>query len=123
MAKRKKVLIVEDEFPLVNIIKIKLEGEGFEVLSALDGKEGLRQAQRKPDLVLLDIVMPGMDGFEVLKRLKEDSETKDIPVVILSNSGREEEIEKGRISGACDYLVKTQLSLDELVDKIRKWTK
>lgn len=119
---KQKILIIEDEKALMNVMRIKLESENYEVLTALGGEEGIKVIQEKmPDLVLLDIIMPEMDGFEVLEKLKVNEETKDIPVIVLSNSGREEEIEKGRKLGAVDYLIKAQLSLEEMVEKVKKY--
>ena len=117
--KLKKILLIEDEKALLDVMSIKLKGSNFEVFSASGGEAGIRLArEKKPDLILLDILMPKMNGYEALERLKGDAETRDIPVIILSNSGRdEEEIEKCRRLGAADYLVKAQLSLDEVVKK------
>lgn len=115
----KKILIVEDERSLVEIMGMKLKKEGYEVFSAQSGKEGVEKAKtEKPDIILLDIIMPGMNGYEVLEILKRGIGTASIPIVIVSNSGRDEEIEKGRSMGAVDYLVKSQLSLDEMAERI-----
>ena len=96
-----KVLIVDDDAFLSGIYATKLELEGFEVVSARDGEEGLKVAMKeKPALILLDVLMPKLDGFEVLKRLKADAEVKDIPVIMLTNLGQKEDIEKGLADGA-----------------------
>jgi DNA-binding response OmpR family regulator len=122
--KNKKILIIEDEFSLLNVLEMKFEQSGYEVLTAPDGKKGINTAKNeKPDLILLDIIMPEMDGFEVLKKLKEEMKTKEIPVVILTNSGREEEVGKGYDLGAVDYLVKANLSLEKIEDKVDYWLK
>ncbi len=98
----------------------KLSVENFEVVSAFNGEEGLKKIkEEKPDFVLLDIVLPGIDGFEVLEKLKNDKETAGIPVVILSNLGQKDDIEKGFKLGAEDFLVKAYFTPGEIVEKIR----
>ncbi len=119
--KKVKVLIVDDDAFLSGIYATKLELDGFEVVTARDGEEGLKAAMReKPDLILLDVLMPKLDGFEVLKRLKADAETKPIPVIMLTNLGQKEDIEKGLQDGAVDYLIKAHFVPAEAVDKIKK---
>lgn len=116
-----KVLIVDDDAFLSGIYATKLELEGFQVATARDGEEGLKAAMReKPDLILLDVLMPKLDGFEVLKRLKADADTKPIPVIMLTNLGQKEDIEKGLQDGAVDYLIKAHFVPAEAVDKIKK---
>lgn len=116
-----KVLIVDDDAFLSGIYATKLELEGFLVVTARDGEEGLKAAMReKPDLILLDVLMPKLDGFEVLKRLKADAETKPIPVIMLTNLGQKEDIEKGLQDGAVDYLIKAHFVPAEAVEKIKK---
>ncbi|HTK04312.1 MAG TPA: response regulator [Candidatus Eisenbacteria bacterium] len=116
-----KVLIVDDDAFLSGIYATKLELEGFLVVTARDGEEGLKAAMReKPDLILLDVLMPKLDGFEVLKRLKADPETKPTPVIMLTNLGQKEDIEKGISDGAVDYLIKAHFVPAEAVDKIKK---
>src|SRR5688572_33132735 len=98
--KKVKVLIVDDDAFLSGIYATKLELEGFQVVSARDGEEGLKAAMReKPDLILLDVLMPKLDGFEVLKRLKAEAEFKATPVIMLTNLGQKEDIEKGLADG------------------------
>ncbi|MEY4744978.1 MAG: hypothetical protein RL272_923 [Candidatus Parcubacteria bacterium] len=119
--KKVKVLIVDDDAFLSGIYATKLELDGFEVATARDGEEGLKVAMReKPDLILLDVLMPKLDGFEVLKRLKADDEMKAIPVIMLTNLGQKEDIEKGLQDGAVDYLIKAHFVPAEAVDKIKK---
>lgn len=119
--KKAKVLIVDDDAFLSGIYATKLELEGFEVASARDGEEGLKMAAKdKPDLILLDVLMPKLDGFEVLKRLKADEAVKDIPVIMLTNLGQKEDIEKGMQDGAVDYLIKAHFVPAEAVEKIKK---
>lgn len=119
--KKVKVLIVDDDAFLSGIYATKLELEGFQVVSARDGEEGLKAAMReKPDLILLDVLMPKLDGFEVLKRLKAEPEFKTTPVIMLTNLGQKEDIEKGLADGAVDYLIKAHFVPAEAVDKIKK---
>jgi CheY-like chemotaxis protein len=119
--KKKKVLIVDDDAFLSGIYATKLELEGFAVVSARDGEEGLKVAlKEKPDMILMDVLMPKLDGFEALKRLKADPETKAIPVIMLSNLGQKEDVEKGMQEGAADYLIKAHFVPAEAVEKIKK---
>jgi DNA-binding response OmpR family regulator len=116
-----KVLIVDDDAFLSGIYATKLELDGFGVVTARDGEEGIKMAQKeKPDLILLDVLMPKLDGFEALKRLKSDPETKTIPVIMLTNLGQKEDIEKGLEEGAVDYLIKAHFVPAEAVAKIKK---
>jgi len=117
----KKIIVLEDEQVLQKALSIELLGAGFEVLSALDGEAGLALVKKElPDLVLLDLTMPKMNGFDVLKNLKEDATTKSIPVIILSNLGQDEDKEKGLALGATDYYVKSSTDLSLLTEKITK---
>lgn len=117
----KKILFIEDEETLQNTFKDILKQGNYEMLSSLDGENGLKIAKsKKPDLILLDLILPRMHGFEVLKELKKDSETKDIPVVILTNLEGTEEVEKALELGATTYLIKTSYSLEEVIKKIKK---
>ncbi len=116
-----KVLIVDDDAFLSGIYATKLELEGFAVVTARDGEEGLKAAlKEKPDLILLDVLMPKLDGFEVLKRLKADDSVKDVPVIMLTNLGQKEDVEKGLTEGAVDYLIKAHFVPAEAVAKIKK---
>lgn len=122
MAENKtKILLIEDEEMLANMYEVKFQNEGFDLTKALDGAEGLEKAKAiKPDFILLDIIMPKMDGFSVLKTLKEDPLTKDIPVMLLTNLGQEEDIERGKQLGAVGYLVKANITPSEVVDEVKK---
>ncbi|MDP2930741.1 MAG: response regulator [bacterium] len=114
-----KILIVEDDRFLRELIGKKLDVEGYQVCEAIDGEQGVRAAKsEKPDLVLLDLILPGIDGFEVLSRIKQDIETKQIPVIILSNLGQKEDIEKGFNLGAADYLIKAHFTPKEVAEKV-----
>lgn len=116
----KKILIVEDDKFLRELIAKKLSEEGFIVEEASDGEEGIRKIKEgRPDLILLDLILPSIDGFEVLEKIKKDLETKPIPVIILSNLGQKEDIERGLKLGAFDYLVKAHFTPGEVIEKVR----
>lgn len=116
-----KILFIEDEPALQKTLGDVLKQEGYGVVSALDGEAGLNLvATEKPDLILLDLIMPKMDGFEVLKRLKADEETKDIPVIVLTNLEAIGDVGKAIELGATTYLVKAQYSLEEVLEKVKK---
>lgn len=115
-----KIVIVEDDKFLRELIVQKVRKEGYEVVEAINGKEGVAKAKaEKPDLVLLDLILPGIDGFEVLRQIKEDAETSAIPVVILSNLGQKDDVERGMKLGASDYLVKAHFTPGEILAKIK----
>ena len=114
------VLFIEDEPALQKALTSALEREGFSVLSALDGQTGLEKARKhKPDAILLDLILPRMDGFDVLKTLKSDASTRSIPAIILTNLEDVGDAAKAIELGAAGYLVKTNYKLDELVEKTR----
>ncbi|MEY2565490.1 MAG: two-component system, OmpR family, alkaline phosphatase synthesis response regulator PhoP [Actinomycetota bacterium] len=115
------VLVVDDDATIRRLLQITLETEGFSVTTAGDGVEGLRMAQEepRPDLVLLDIMMPGMDGLQVCHTLKSDPATKDMPVVLLSAKAQSHDIELGLRVGADDYITKPPDLLD-LVTRVRQ---
>ena len=120
MDKKIKILVVEDEEILLTALSEELKQEGFEVVGAKDGVEGVEKAaSEKPDLVLLDLVMPRLDGIGALKQMKEQDSTKEIPVVILTNLSDYDKISDALSLGAMDYLVKANYRLEELVSKIR----
>jgi len=117
----KKILFIEDESTLQKTFGDILKSKGYEIIKALDGESGLRSAkEERPDLILLDLILPKMDGFEVLKGLKTSEETKDIPVIILTNLEETEDIQKALELGATTYLVKSSYTLEEVVKKIEK---
>lgn len=121
---KKKILIIEDDKSLVSILRGAIDLEKFGITLALEAQEGIEKAiLEHPDLIVLDILLPGQSGFECLQILKERKETRNIPVIILSNLGQEEEIRKGLELGAVDYLVKADYSIDEVIDKITKTIK
>lgn len=117
----KKILIVEDDEFLLQMYVTKLELESFRVLSATNGEEGLKTAfKEKPDLILLDLKLPKIDGFEVLRDLKSNEDTKNIPVVVLTNFSEKEHIDKCLALGAEDYLIKAHFVPSEVISKIKK---
>ena len=120
-AKKYTLLLVEDDSFLSNIYKTKFEMEGFEVMAAADGEAGLALAKSKRvDVILLDILLPKLDGFTVLKELKADKNVKDVPVILLTNLGQKDDVNKGLELGAADYLIKAHFKPSETVAKVRK---
>ena len=116
-----KIAIMEDEELILNLLERKLIKEGYEILVARNGEEGLKLIkEKKPDLLLLDIIMPIKGGFEVLEEMQKDENLKDVPVIIISNSGQPVEIDRAQKLGAKDWLIKTDFDPQEVVDKIKK---
>ncbi|HLD27510.1 MAG TPA: response regulator [Patescibacteria group bacterium] len=121
MTEKQKILIVEDDNFLMGMYCSKLELEGFKVASASDGDKALRLVKKElPDIILLDLMLPKKDGFEVLAELKKDERTKGIPVIILTNLGQKEDIDKCFKLGAEDYLIKAHFIPSEVIAKIKK---
>lgn len=119
-----KILLIEDEEALQKALTRALEIEGFNVVSAYDGKAGLELAQKEnPDLILLDLILPQMDGFEVLRGIKSSPEAKNIPIIILTNLEQAQNVEKIIEFGPLNYLVKANYNLDEIVAKIKELLK
>lgn len=117
----KKILFIEDEQALQKIFADFLKQEGYLVISAFDGEAGLETAKaEKPNLILLDLILPKMHGFDVLKALKSDAGTKGIPIIVLTNLETMADVEKAIELGATTYLVKVNYSLEEVVQKIKK---
>ncbi len=117
----KTILFIEDESALQKTLGDILKTEGYETIPALDGETGLKMARtKKPDLILLDLILPKMHGFDVLKKLKQDEETKDIPVIVLTNLESIEEVDRAIELGATTYLIKAYYGLKEVVKKIKK---
>ena len=116
----KKIVLAEDDAHIARLIIFKLEREGYELLWAQDGEEALETIKKnKPDLILLDIMMPVMDGYEVLKKLKEDENLKSIPVIMLTAKGQEQDVIKGFEYGVEDYIIKP-FRPAELAARIKK---
>jgi len=116
----KKILVIEDDKFLRELVSRKLVKEGYDVAEAVDGEKGVESVRKEnPDLVLLDLILPGIDGFEVLSRIKSDPTLSQIPVIILSNLGQKDDIEKGLEMGAADYLIKAHFTPNEIIDKIK----
>ena len=114
-----RVLIVEDDVFLRQLLVEKFTKEGYEVREASDGREALQYiAENPPHIVILDLLMPEVDGFQVLEKLRADARTKNLPVVVLSNLGEQEHVNRVKALGADDYLIKAHLFLDEIVARI-----
>jgi DNA-binding response OmpR family regulator len=119
-AKAVSLLVVEDDKFYANIYRVKFAKEGFETRLASDGDEALKMArEKKPDLILLDLIMPRKDGFETLKEIKADPELKNIRVVIFSNLSQDEDIKRVMDAGAHDYIVKANISLQDMVNRVK----
>lgn len=117
----KTILFIEDESAMQKTVGAIVQKEGYDMISALDGDLGLKLAKEKhPDLILLDLVLPKKDGFDVLRSLKQEEQTKSIPIIVLTNLGEMENIDKAIELGATTYLVKSDYSLKEIIEKIKK---
>jgi len=116
-----KILVVEDDKFLRELITQKLDREGYEVREAIDGEDGVKKVEEeKPDVILLDLILPGIDGFEVLAKIKENPDRKDVPVIVLSNLGQKDDIERGLKLGAVEFLIKAHFTPGEIIEKIEK---
>jgi DNA-binding response OmpR family regulator len=116
----KTILVIEDDRFLRELMSQKLIKEGFKTSQAVDGEEGFKKIkEEKPGLVLLDLILPGIDGFEVLTRVKADPEIANTPIIILSNLGQREDVERGMKLGATDYLIKAHFTPGEIIEKIK----
>lgn len=119
-AKKGKILLVEDDLTLIDMYKMKFVEEGFDVFVSSNGVDAIELAKKElPDIVLLDIILPGMDGFAILETLKKEAKTKQIPVILLSNLGQDSDIEKGKKLGARDYLVKANFTPTQIAEKVK----
>lgn len=121
--KKKKILIIEDDKILADMYAVKFEKEGYEVVETQSGTEGLNLAKTiNPDVVLLDVILPEMDGFAILIELKKEKNTKKIPIILLTNLGQQVDIKKGKSLGATDYLTKSNITPSEVIQRIKKIT-
>jgi len=117
----KKILLIEDENLMIELLEKKLTQEGYEVLVAKDGVEGVeKMREASPDIILLDIIMPRMGGFEVMETMSKDEELKKIPIIVISNSGQPVELDRAKRLGARDWLIKTEFDPQEVIDKVIK---
>jgi CheY-like chemotaxis protein len=123
MTNKPTVLLVEDDPFLSSVLRMKLEKESFKVVRAADGDEALNfltEQGVKPDLILLDLILPKKNGFEVLETIRQDPLLEKLPVIIISNLGQPSDIERGKALGVIDYFIKARLSVEELVNKVKK---
>ncbi|MCH7882916.1 response regulator [Patescibacteria group bacterium] len=116
-----KILIIEDDTFLADLLVNHLKKEGLEVSFAPDAEKAFKEIQKsKPELIILDLILPGMDGYEFLKKIKDDKALASIPVVVLSNLGLRDEVERAKALGAKDFLIKAQFDLKDITKKIKK---
>ncbi len=116
---KKKILIIEDEEIMLDLLQRKLSNNGYEISVARNGEDGAKMIKEiKPDLILLDIIMPKMSGMEVLEEMQKDKEVQSIPVIIISNSGQPVELDRAKKLGVRDWLIKTEFDPQEVVDKV-----
>ena len=121
MPDKKTILICEDEIPMLETLSNKFRNEGFAIVEAQNGEEGLNQAfANKPDLILLDIIMPKMDGLELMKKIRDDKWGADVPIVMLTNLSDAEKVSEAAKYGVYDFLVKTDWRLDDIVSLVKE---
>lgn len=114
------ILIIEDDDFFRDLLHKKLKAENFSVIEAADGQKGIAALkEKKPDVVILDLLLPNVDGFEVLSQARANSDTAGIPIIVLSNLGQQEDIEKALKLGANDFMIKSQFDMVQVIDKIR----
>ena len=124
MTDKKKILIAEDDTFLQGLVSSKLGKSGFEVMVANNGKDAIKLSdENTPDIILLDLVMPGTDGFAALEKIRKSSATKKTPIIVFSNLAEAKDIERARELGANEFMIKSNFTLDELVDKINEFVK
>ena len=122
MADAKKVLIIEDDEFLRSLAAKRLEKDGYVVSVAADGDSAVAKAEETtPEIILLDLLLPGLSGFEVLEKLRAEDKFKTTPVIVFSNLGQKEDIEKAKTLGASDFLIKANFTLDDVADKIKEY--
>jgi len=123
MNNKPTILLVEDDPFLSSILQLKLDKENFKTIRAADGEEALNLLTEqgiRPDLILLDLILPKKNGFEVLETIRQDPTLEKLPVIIISNLGQPSDIDRGKALGVIDYFVKAKLSVDELVNKVKE---
>lgn len=119
--KEKIILIVEDEAPMLTVLADSLGAEGFEILRATNGVDGLLVAvERHPDLILLDIMMPRMDGLTMLEKLRADEWGKKVPVIILTNFGDNDKVAEALVDNVSDYFIKSDIKIEEVISRVRQ---
>ena len=119
----KKILIVEDEFDILKLIEFNLKKEGFDVIAVSDGESAIKEVRsNKPDLILLDLMLPGIQGLDVCRIIKSNQETKETPIIMVTAMGQEEDIVKGLETGADDYITKP-FSIKVLIDRVNAFLK
>lgn len=120
----KKILLIEDDPFLSSLLGNRLKKEGFDLDTVKSGNDAMKALRAKlPDLVLLDIILPGKSGFEVLEDIKSEPPVARVPVMIISNLGQDSDMERGKELGAVEYIVKARVSIDDLVKKIKDYLK
>ena len=117
----KKILIVEDEQSLLKLLELTFKGSGYEVIKAINAEETYAALAKKPDIILLDILLPGENGLDILDHLKKDEKTKAIPVIILTNFNEPERLNKAKKKGAADYLIKSSNDPTTVLEKVQKY--
>ena len=116
-----KILVAEDDKFLANAYRVKLSKAGYEIKVASDGQEAIESLETFiPDVILLDLIMPVKDGFAVLEELKKNDKWKNIPVIVASNLGQKEDVDKGMALGATDYIIKSQMPINDILAKVNK---
>lgn len=121
MTPNRDILIVEDDKLLRDLLTEKLERSGFTIVGAIDGKQALEKLETvMPSIILLDLVLPGLDGFEILRHIKEDPKTKAVPVLVLSNLGDKDDIRRAKDLGAEEYLIKAHYTLDDIAKRVEE---
>ncbi|MCX6713328.1 MAG: response regulator [Candidatus Vogelbacteria bacterium] len=123
MAEGKKVLIVEDDEYLRSLAVKRLEKDGYLVTAVADGETALKAAKEGTDIILLDLLLPGMSGYEILEKLRVEEGTKNTPIIVFSNLGQKEDLEKAKALGANDFLIKANFTLDDVVGKLQEFLK
>jgi len=117
-----KILLVEDDPFLSNLLKVRLQRENIDVTLARDGEEAVKYlTSGRPSLILLDLILPKKSGFEILEKISTDPQLKDMPVIIISNLGQTSDIQRGKELGAVEYFVKAKISIDDLVGKVKEF--